>query len=97
MAGLSEAIGSWKMSWSFDRGRRLMAGLTGSPSWRIRPSVAPTRPRTRRPTVVLPLPLSPSRPLAAPDLEVDAVHGAHQGLPTQDSIKKGSADGEKLP
>lgn len=35
--------------------------------------------------------------LAAPDLEVDAVHGAHQGLPTQDSIKKGSADGEKLP
>src|SRR5215471_8235403 len=63
--GSSDAVGSWKTIWSWDRPACPRAAPfvpNGSPRKRIVPDVGGRRPTMARPSVVLPLPDSPTRP-----------------------------------
>src|SRR6478736_1296101 len=69
IAGFSAAFGSWKTIWTTCRISRSLRRLRSARfwSWRwIDPSVAGTRPSSARPSVDLPLPLSPTNPTTSP-------------------------------
>src|SRR5690606_1266934 len=71
--GLSAACGSWKTICSFRRNRRSFRSGSRPMSWpayRIAPEVGRTRPSSARPSVVLPLPDSPTRPSTSPRRKV---------------------------
>src|SRR5262245_51249529 len=69
MDGLRAALGSWNTIWTTCRISRSWRRFRSVSSWsfrRIEPYVAGTSPRRERPSVDLPLPLSPTRPTTSP-------------------------------
>ena len=71
MRGLSEENGSWKMICicrRYGRNSPFDRPMISVPSTLIDPSVGSVSRSTARPAVVLPQPLSPTRPSVSPDL-----------------------------
>ena len=71
--GLSDAIGSWKIICMRRRSGRKAPSSSPEMSWpskTIVPDVGFTRPRSARPSVVLPEPDSPTMPIASPRASV---------------------------
>ena len=70
IAGLSAALGSWKTictcAADLREARARLSSAMSSPSKTIEPVVAGTSPSSARPSVDLPLPLSPTRPTTSP-------------------------------
>ena len=66
MRGSSDSAGSWNTSWTLPFGGRALPGASPGRLNRTVPDEGSMSPTTMRPTVVLPEPLSPTRPSVSP-------------------------------